>query len=131
MKHLFINELELKNLVPIFLELKDINDLENEYEINDIIFEKVNNLGSNLDKKYLEYALKSGCFLFLLDGYDEILSHYKDAFLKKLDAFCDNISSYPSNKNIKHPDFNAYSKYFSFNLLPKLSNFSKIISFIS
>ena len=36
MKHLFINELEQKSLIPVFLELKDINDLENNYEINDI-----------------------------------------------------------------------------------------------
>ena len=28
MKHLFINELEKKDLIPIFIELKDINDLE-------------------------------------------------------------------------------------------------------
>ncbi len=36
MKHLFINELEQKSLIPVFLELKDINDLEKNYEINDI-----------------------------------------------------------------------------------------------
>ena len=36
MKHLFINELEQKSLIPVFLVLKDINDLEKNYEINDI-----------------------------------------------------------------------------------------------
>ena len=36
MEHLFINELEQKSLIPVFLELKDINDLEKNYEINDI-----------------------------------------------------------------------------------------------
>jgi predicted AAA+ superfamily ATPase len=36
MKHLFINELEQKSLIPVFLELKDINDFEKNYEINDI-----------------------------------------------------------------------------------------------
>lgn len=94
MKHLFINELEQKDLIPIFIELKDINDLEKDYEINDIIFEKLDNLGSELNEKYLEYALKSGCFMFLLDGYDEILSQKKDTFFKKLDSFCD---KYPKN----------------------------------
>ena len=94
MKHLFINELEQKDLIPIFIELKDINDLEKDYEINDIIFEKLDNLGSKLNEKYLEYALKSGCFMFLLDGYDEILLQKKDAFFKKLDSFCD---KYPKN----------------------------------
>ena len=65
-----------------------------EYEIIDAILEKLSNLGSSLDKTYMEYALKSGCFLFLLDGYDEIIAEQKDGFFKKLDAFCD---KYPSN----------------------------------
>lgn len=94
MKHLFINEIEGEDLIPIFWELKDINDLGVEYEISEIILEKINNLGSNLDMKYFEYALKSGCFLFLLDGYDEILTKNRDLFFKKLDSFCD---KYPKN----------------------------------
>ncbi|MCI9429148.1 MAG: NACHT domain-containing protein [Lachnospiraceae bacterium] len=92
MKHLFINELEQKSLIPVFLELKDINDLEKNYEINDIIYEKLQNLGSHLNKDYLEYALASGCFLFLFDGYDEILTDKKDYFFKRMDAFCDKYS---------------------------------------
>ena len=92
MKHLFINELKRKDLIPVFLELKDINDFNTEYEIGNIILEKINNLGSKLDIKYFEYALKSGCFLFLLDGYDEILTKNRDLFFRKLDSFCDNYS---------------------------------------
>ncbi len=74
LKHLFINELENKDLIPVFIELKDINLIENDYTILDIIFNKLTNLGSSLKKEYIEYALNSGCFLFLLDGYDEIVS---------------------------------------------------------
>lgn len=94
MKHLFINELENKDLIPIFIELKDVNDLEMGYEIYDIVFNKLDNLGGHVDRKYLEYALKSGCFLFLLDGYDEILTVNKDYFFKQIDIFCD---KYPKN----------------------------------
>lgn len=92
MKHLFINELERKDLIPVFLELKDINEFNTEYEIGNIILEKINNLGSKINLKYFEYALKSGCFLFLLDGYDEILTKNRDLFFKKLDSFCDKYS---------------------------------------
>ena len=92
MKHLFINELEKKDLIPIFFELKDINDLGTDYEIGKIILEKINNLGSRLNIKYFEYALKSGCFLFLFDGYDEILTKNRDSLFKKLDSFCDKYS---------------------------------------
>lgn len=92
MKHLFLNELEQKDLIPVFLELKDINDIKEDYAIEDLIFEKLMHLGSGLKRKYIEYALKSGCFLFLLDGYDEIVTDKKDGFLKKLEAFCDGYS---------------------------------------
>lgn len=89
MKHLFINELEKNDLIPIFIELKDLNDKQNDYEISDFVFEKLYNIGYDFNKEYLEYALKSGCFLFLLDGYDEISTNKKNVFLKKLTAFCD------------------------------------------
>lgn len=92
MKHLFINELEKKDLIPIFIELKDVNDFDAEYEVENIILKKLIDLGSNLNKKYFEYALKSGCFLLLFDGYDEILTQKKDIFFKKLDSFCDRYS---------------------------------------
>lgn len=93
MKHLFINELEKKELIPIFIELKDLNDIDNKYNISDFIFNKLYNLGSEINIEYLEYALQSGCFLFLLDGYDEVLSDKKNCFLKKLTDFCDRYSN--------------------------------------
>ncbi len=90
---MFINELEKKDLIPVFIELKDINVLTEEYEITDILFKKISDLGGGLNGKYFEYALRSGCFLFLLDGYDEILSDKKDGFFRKLDSFCDKYST--------------------------------------
>lgn len=92
MKHLFINELSKNDLIPIFIELKDLNDVTGDYDITDFIFSKLYNLGADFDKKYLDYALKSGCFLFLLDGYDEIVTENKNIFLKKITDFCDRYS---------------------------------------
>ena len=94
MKHLFINELQHKDLIPIFIELQDVNDVDAEYHIRDFIFSKLDNLGSTLKEEYLEYALGSGCFLFLFDGYDEIASEKKNTFFKKLTDFSD---KYPEN----------------------------------
>lgn len=112
LKHLFINELENKDLIPVFIELKDINLIENDYAILDIIFDKLTNLGSSLKKEYIEYALNSGCFLFLLDGYDEIVSSKKDSFFRKLDEFCDKytenyfiISSRPYSEFVEFQRF--------------------------
>lgn len=116
MKHLFINELENKDLIPIFLELKDINDLEKGYEIYDIVFSKLDNLGGHVEREYLEYALKSGCFLFLLDGYDEILTAKKDYFFKQIDTFCD---KYPQNYYIISS--RPYSEFIEFQRFTVLS----------
>jgi len=112
MKHLFINEITKKDLVPVFIELKDINDLKGEYKINDLIYNKLCVLGSTLDKTGLEYALNSGCFLFLLDGYDEISSENRDYFFKELDSFCD---KYSGNKYIistrPYSDFIEFQRF--------------------
>ena len=89
LKHLFVDEVKCKDLIPVFIELKDLNSINGEYEISDFIFQRLYDLGSTIKKEYMHYALRSGCFLFLLDGYDEIASDKKDIFFKKLDSFCD------------------------------------------
>ena len=94
MKHLFLDELAQKDLIPIFLELKDINNRENDFDIMDYLFDKLSGLGSTIKIDYLEYALKSGSFLFILDGYDEILTEKRYLFFEKMDRLCD---SYPDN----------------------------------
>lgn len=111
MKHLFLNELVHNDLVPIFFELKEINTITN-WKLEDIIQHKLEILGYNLKKKYLDYALQSGCFLFLLDGCDEIISEKKSRFLQELEEFCDKyeknyyvISSRPYSEFIEFQRF--------------------------
>lgn len=146
MKHLFINELSKKDLIPVFVELKDLNDIDDDYRINDFIFEKLYNLGSEINKEYLEYALQSGCFLFLLDGYDEITSNKKKMFLAKLTNFCDRysenyfiVSSRPYSEFIEFQRFTVlslctFSKEQAISLIKKIdydenikSNFCKAL----
>lgn len=92
LKHLFMDEVSKKGWIPVFIELKDINSINGDYEISDFIFQRLYDLGSTLKKEYIEYALRSGCFTFLLDGYDEIATDKKDVFFRKLDSFCDRFS---------------------------------------
>lgn len=93
MKHLFINELTKKDLIPIFIELKDVNDISTDYEICDFVYKKLYSLGCNINKNYMEYALQSGCFLFSLDGYDEITTEKQSIFFKKITEFSDRYNS--------------------------------------
>lgn len=88
-KYLFIEELKQKDLIPIYFELKDINSLSEKYDLIEILLKKLNNLGGNLTRKYFEYALESGCFFFILDGYDEITAQNQIYFLSQLNCFCD------------------------------------------
>lgn len=92
LKHLFMDEVSKKGWIPVFIELKDLNLINGEYEITDFVFQRLYDLGSTIKKEYMEYALQSGCFLFLLDGYDEIATDKKDVFFRKLDSFCDHFS---------------------------------------
>ena len=96
MKHLFLSELKLKDYIPIFIELKDFNE-EGHLDLEKLLLKKLNQFHNTFQEEYLDYALQSGCFLFLLDGYDELYSENQNEFFKKLNDFCD---KYPENHYI-------------------------------
>ena len=96
MKHLFLSELKLEDYVPIFIELKDFNE-EGHLDLEELLLKKLNQFHNTFQEEYLDYALQSGCFLFLLDGYDELYSENQKEFFKKLNDFCD---KYPENHYI-------------------------------
>lgn len=115
MKHLFINELTKEDLIPIFIELKDINNLKEDYTISDLIFNRLYNFSDEFDKKYLDYALKSGCFLFLLDGYDEIVTEKQAVFFDKLIAYADKYSN--NHFIISSRPYSAFVEFQRFTIL--------------
>ena len=89
LKHFYINCLNEESFIPIFFELKEINDIEGEYNFEELLYNKLFDLGGKVKEKYMEYALKAGIFVFLLDGYDEINSSKQERFIKTLESFCD------------------------------------------
>lgn len=93
LKHFFISAIENNDQIPIFLELKDINNHSEPYEISDYLYERLETLNCKLKREFFDYALESGCFVFLLDGYDEILTEKRNAFFSKLELFCDKYAS--------------------------------------
>ncbi|MCL2224350.1 MAG: NACHT domain-containing protein [Defluviitaleaceae bacterium] len=98
MKHLFLSELEeCGEFIPIFFELKDINGKPDDYNLIDVIFEGMHILDESTSKNAIEYALKRGMFMILLDGLDEMESGKAKSFTKKLNDFCD---KYPKNNVI-------------------------------
>lgn len=89
LKHLFLSAIKYGDLIPVFLELKDLNEYSGEYNFMDLVFERLENLDCKINRDYIDYALRSGRFVFLLDGYDEMQTDKRNTFLKQLDAFCD------------------------------------------
>lgn len=92
LKHLFLSAIDSGDLIPVFLELKDLNETSGSYDLLDYIFERLENLDCKINRDYFDYALRSGRFVFLFDGYDEMQTEKRNGFIKRLDAFCDRYS---------------------------------------
>ncbi|SCZ10817.1 NACHT domain-containing protein [Alkaliphilus peptidifermentans] len=130
MKHFFIDELKKDDLIPVFIELKDLN--KKDRNLYNCIYNSLCLLGFDLELEYLEYALKSGCFLILLDGYDEIDSNLNAVSLAEIRDFCDKynenyyiISSRPNDTFISLQRFTViesldFSKEQAISLVEKL-----------
>lgn len=89
MKHLFVRELEDEDLIPIFFELRNLNNKKVGYDLRDAIFENMGIIGNTMTRKTIKRALERGMFLLLLDGYDEIKASLIHDFRRKLNNFCD------------------------------------------
>jgi energy-coupling factor transporter ATP-binding protein EcfA2 len=91
MKHLFLASINSGKRIPIFIELRYLNDFEGNISdyIHNILFK--NKIARN--EKIVERLLKENYFLFLLDGYDEIYSDRKDNITKELEDFIDQYSN--------------------------------------
>ena len=87
LKHFVLNELFKHDLMPVLIELKDFN--RSDESIENCIFDYLLRMGVHLKHEYIEYALKTGCFLFLLDGYDELNDTKQGTFFGELNKICD------------------------------------------
>ena len=94
-KHLFLNSIIEKYAIPILIELRYLNDYQEDIEkyISEIIFE--NQLSQNTS--ILERLLKNGKFVFFLDGFDELAGNIRENTIKQLGSF---INKYDKNKFI-------------------------------
>lgn len=112
-KHLFLNSIMRGYNIPIVVDLRDLNKIEETIEntIKNIITN--NNLSKN--SKILERLLSNGDFVFFLDGYDELNKNSLDLFIHNIKEFTD---KYEKNKFIitSRPHSNI-------EMLPLFSNF--------
>lgn len=87
MKYILLQSIREKIKIPIVVELRDFNTNREGFE--NLIFEKILLPGDGLNKNILSKALKSGKFLFLFDGYDEIFLTKKNEIKRQIELFID------------------------------------------
>ena len=113
-KYLFLNSIDTNFKIPIKVELRYLNDYSGtviEF-IQEKIF-KLNRLASA--DKIIERLMKSGDFVFFLDGYDEITSTKKEKLTKEID---DLVKLYNKNNYLL-----TSRPYTEIDLLPLFHNF--------
>ncbi len=116
MRHFFINGLQESEQIPIFVELRYIDE---KVSLCDYIYSCLSNLGFYLDKIYFEYALKQGMFLILLDGYDEIKSSARDTFFDRLESFCNQYNdNYFIISSRRNDTFIGWQRFSVHDILP-------------
>jgi len=118
-KHLFITSFIEAFKAPIFIALRDLNLHNSNLEV----FLKEELLENKLspNDNHLENLLKSGEFLFFLDGYDEIKSDNKHEITTHIEKF---IDKYPKNNFILTSRPYSNIEYFKNFINYKISNLS-------
>lgn len=84
MKKLFISCVEKNEGIPIFIELRK---LQEGTEIVDLVLEQLNSIHLEHDKQVILEMINRGDFIFFLDGFDEIPFDYKDKITHNLKEF--------------------------------------------
>lgn len=115
-KHLFLNSMEVTNFIPVFIELRSLNTLENkELNISNLIFKTLVSNGFRLERKYFDDSLEQGAYIIFLDGFDEIHHDKKSSITEEIKVFCEMyasnqvfVSSRPSTEFIGWSDFSEF-----------------------
>ena len=95
MRYLFLNTAMRGDYVPVLLELRKVSgQTPGEISILELIYTCMKDFDVQLNKEQFEYSLRSGCYLFLLDGFDEVKEALTPETAEAIQSFC---AKYPKN----------------------------------
>lgn len=110
LKHLLLNSLEFTKLIPIFVELRNVEQAK--LSLVDYIYSNLQLNKVDLGSEYLDQAFNRGNFLFLLDGFDELSPMFAHEIGREIDHIsqiyskCNFIiTSRPGQDFISWPNF--------------------------
>jgi len=117
MRHFFLDTIENTNLIPVFIELKEIGD--NNPSLFILICNTLKKFGFPYGQDYVKYALNHGWFMLLLDGYDEIMRNEDYVTLKDIKDFSDEyVSNYFIISSRPNKELNSLSRFAVFRVSP-------------
>lgn len=97
LRSFLIEALKSKYKIPVFIELRDLND--ESHEIEDLIVQRLSILKLNFENEFFDKSLQKGHYIFFFDGLDEIKSSIRNKITKSIQEFslrysqCDYIIS--------------------------------------
>lgn len=113
LKYLFLNTIKLTDHIPILLELRSFNSIDNEkFEIFSYIYSILVDNGFDLKEEYFEKSMQEGGYVILFDGFDELNRKKADLVGSEIKRLTDHynknhfiISSRPMDEFIGWNDF--------------------------
>lgn len=113
LRHLLLNAVIQREKVPVFLELRELN--QTEHTLTDFIISTLHSNEFTLDEDYIKRALKAGHFALLFDGFDEVALSLRDKIRKQLfqltKEYDENViivSSRPDSELSGWPNFSIF-----------------------
>lgn len=82
MRHLLLDSVKQKQKVPVFIELRELN--QTDISLIELIQSTLSKNHFELDAKYIDKAIQAGHFILLLDGFDELTSNLRKSVGKQI-----------------------------------------------
>lgn len=84
LKYMFIKVLRQNYFIPIYIELKRLNNSDSVPDILDFIYESMTKYGFKMEKTDFVETLYTGKYVFFIDGFDEIKLNHQSLVFQKL-----------------------------------------------
>lgn len=78
MRHLFLNTHHRGEYIPILVELRRIEEANNDDALLNLIHSSIESFDVKLEHSQLEYSLRTGKYVLLLDGLDEVKGEFRE-----------------------------------------------------
>lgn len=98
MRHLFLNAIESGYAIPILVNLRKYKGKgDAKPSILNLLFNSMQLFDIQMDQEQFVYSLKSGKYLVLYDGLDEIIDNYREEAAKEIEEI---YFKYSNNKYV-------------------------------